>query len=95
MFAMSIIMSSGMPMLKKSEKRYPPGPYTSIWVGDPIGAAYPDDTATISATQKVSGFTFRVTAVWYAIGKKIAAVAVLLANSVRNTATVHTPMRAM
>ena len=56
-------------------------------VGDPIGVAKLDDTEIISATQKVSGFTFMLTAVWYAIGKKMAAVAVLLVNSVMNVPT--------
>ena len=80
-------MFIGIPMRAKSEKRYPPGPYTIMCVGEPIGVAKLDDTEIISATQNVRGFTSMLTAVWNAIGKKMAAVAVLLVNSVMNVPT--------
>ena len=56
------------PIFAKSPKRYPPRPYTIMWVGEPIGVAKLDDTAIIKAIQNVSGFTFKSTAVWNAIG---------------------------
>ena len=62
--AAHIIMFIGIPIRAKSEKRYPPGPYTIIWVGDPIGVAKLDDTDIINAMQNVRGFTSRFMAVW-------------------------------
>lgn len=47
----------------KSVNLYPPSPYTSIWVGEPMGVAKLDDTAIISAMQNVTGFTPSVVAV--------------------------------
>ena len=86
-FAARIIKFMGRPILAKSANRYPPGPYIIIWVGEPIGVAKLEETAIINAMQNVSGFTCILTAVWNVIGKKMAAVAVLLVNSVINVAT--------
>ena len=62
-FAAKMIKFIGKPILIKSTKRYPPGPYTIICVGEPIGVAKLEETATIKATQKVSGFAPNVIAV--------------------------------
>ena len=44
MFTMKMLAARMMrfmmrPIRMKSLKRYPPGPYTSMWVGEPIGVA--------------------------------------------------------
>ena len=58
-------------------------------VGEPMGVAKLLLTEIIKAMQNVSGLTPRVVAALMAMGQNIAAVAVLLINSVIKVATTH------
>ena len=53
--AAAMMKFMGRPILAKSENLYPPGTYTIIWVGEPIGVAKLELTATIKAMRKVIG----------------------------------------
>lgn len=66
--ATSMMNVIGMPTTAKSLNLYPPGIYTSMWVGEPIGVAKLLLTATIRAMQNVIGFRWSVVAVVMAIG---------------------------
>ena len=56
------------PTRMKSLNLYPPGTYTRVWVGEPIGVAKLELADIIRATQKVSGLTPRAVAADMAIG---------------------------
>jgi hypothetical protein len=84
----------GIPIFIKSVNLYPPAPYTSMWVGEPMGVAKLLLTEIMRAMQNVSGLTPSVVAALTAMGQNIAAVAALLINSVINVATRHMLIRA-
>lgn len=52
MLAARIIRFINSPIRIKSLNLYPPGPYTSMWVGDPIGVAKLLLTLIIRAMRK-------------------------------------------
>ena len=52
MLAARMMKFINRPMRMKSLKRYPPGAYTSMWVGDPIGVAKLLLTLIIKAMRK-------------------------------------------
>ena len=77
---MTVIAFIKTPSNMKSVNLYPPGPYTSKWVGEPIGVAKLA-VEIIKEIMKGAGLTPNTAAVCNAIGKKIAAAAVFDMNS--------------
>ena len=65
------------PVLKKSPKRYPPGPMTRVFTGDAMGVAKAVEAAMATAMRKGSGACPASTATLSATGARRTAVAVL------------------
>lgn len=78
----------------KSVNLYPPGPYTNKWVGDPIGVAKLA-VEIINEIIKGVGLTPSACAACRAMGKKIAAAAVLDINSLNIQVAEQITMRAI